>query len=246
MKELASEKLAAYLEEAGSWAEDRNAALRRSRSVAWWVAGAAGLIAVLEAIALASMLPLKTVVPYTLLVDRQTGYVEALEPLERKTIKADAALTRSFLVQYVIARERFDIDSIRDDYRKVGLWSGGEARTRYIEGLHASNPESPLATLPRQAVVDVQVRSISALSPNSSLVRFTTVRRDQTGTQQPPRHWASVIRYRYSGDAMTAEDRLVNPLGFQVVRYSRDAETIPEASFLDTPAADYQSQAAQP
>lgn len=238
MNDLRNEKLAAYLHDARSWAEDRNAALQRSRTVAWWMAGAAAAIALLEALALVALLPLKTVVPYTLLVDRQTGYVEALEPLERKTIAADAALTRSFLVQYVIARERFDIDSVRDDYRKVSLWSAGDARTRYIRSMQAGNPESPLAALPRQAVVDVSIRSASSLSSDTSLVRFTTRRSDPSGTARAPHHWAAVIRYRYSGDAMSAEDRLVNPLGFQVLRYRKDAETLIEEA-AQRPAASY-------
>ena len=33
-----------------------------------------------------------------------------------------------------------------------------------------------------------------------------------------------MIRYRYSGEPMQLEDRMVNPLGFQVLRYRRDPE----------------------
>lgn len=242
MNDLRNEKLAAYLREAGSWADDRNSALHRSRTVAWWVAAIAGGIALLEALALVSLLPLKTVVPYTLLVDRQTGYVEALEPLERRMIEPDAALTRSFLVQYVIARESFDIDRVREDYRKVALWSAGEARTRYIRSMQAGSPESPLTTLPRRAVLDVTIRSVSSLSSGASLVRFTTFTRDPAGIVQSPRHWAAVVQYRFSGDAMSAEDRLVNPLGFQVIRYRKDAETLPEDAVELRPAAVYRPE----
>ena len=61
------------------------------------------------------LMPLKTVEPYTLLVDRQTGFVQALRPIDAERIAADRALTQSFLVQYVIARESFDIDSLQDE-----------------------------------------------------------------------------------------------------------------------------------
>ena len=40
--------------------------------------------------------------------------------------------------------------------------------------------------------------------------------------------WASVVKYRFSGAAMGEDDRLLNPLGFQVIRYHRDAEILPE------------------
>ena len=224
-----------YYQAAETWAEDRAVELAASRRTAWIVAGVAAAIALLEAFALVLLTPMKTVVPYTLLVDRQTGHVEALKPLERETVSPDTALVRSFLVQYVIGREGFDIDSLNDTYRKVALWSADEARSRYLADMQASNPQSPLATLPRRALVEVQVRSVSSLSADTSMVRFSTTRRDPGGQPQAPQYWAAVVKYRFSGAAMSAEDRMVNPLGFQVVRYRRDAETLPEAAVI--PAA---------
>lgn len=228
MNKEADKRLLSYLQRAEGWAADRERARTSSVRTAWIVAGCACAIAVIEAIALVILMPLKTVVPYTLLVDRQTGYVQALKPLDQDRIAPDTALTRSFLTQYVIARESFDIDSLQDDYRKVALWSAGEARTRYIAETQASNPRSPLATLPRRALVQVQIRSLSSLGPDTALIRFVTTRSDYGGQSQQPQNWAAVIKYRYSAAAMSAADRLINPLGFQVMRYRRDAETVRE------------------
>lgn len=216
------------LEVADSWGVTVTDRLERSRRTAWIVASVAAAIALLLAIALVILLPLKTVEPYTLLVDRQTGHVEALAPLERQTITPDAALTRSFLVQYVIARESFDIDALQSDYRKVALWSTGDARQRYLATMQADAPGNPLSYLPRRAIVKVEIVSVSSLSAENSMVRFTTQRSDPGAQPQPPQHWAAVISYRFSGAEMSAEDRLLNPLGFQVTRYRRDAETLPE------------------
>lgn len=238
MTEDYKDNLSDYYKAAESWSADRNRDMASSRRVAWVAAGVFAGIALLEAIALILLLPLKTVVPYTLLVDRHTGYVEALKPLERKTIAPDTALIRSFLVQYVIARESFDADSIKDSYRKVALWSAGGARARYVSETQASNPRSALATLPRKAIVEVQIRSVSSLGKDSALVRFSTIRTDPGAQAEQPQYWASVIKYRFSGAEMRAEDRLTNPLGFQVVRYQRDAEMLQGATPLMTnPAA---------
>jgi type IV secretion system protein VirB8 len=216
-----------YYRAAASWGEDREREIATSRKTAWIVAGVATTIALIEAIALIVMLPLKTVVPYTLLVDKQTGYVEQLKPVESRTIDPDAALIRSFLVQYVIERESFDIDTLNNSYRKVALWSAGDARTRYINGMQATNPESPLARLPRSALVDVKILSVSSLEGDTAMVRYTTQRGDAAGSGTVPENWVAVIRYRFSGAAMSAEDRMTNPLGFQVIRYRRNAETLP-------------------
>lgn len=229
MNKQSREALDAYYAEAESWANDRQEALRASRRTAWIVAGAAAAIAVLEALALLLLTPLKTVVPYTLLVDRNTGFVQALEPLDPARVSADTALTQSFLVQYVIARESFDADTLQADYRKVALWSAETARSSYISGIQVSSPQSPLVLYPRSTVIETRVKSVSAVGRNVAMVRFDTVRRDAGGRVEPPRPWVAVIRYRYSGEPLRLEDRMVNPLGFQVLRYRRDPEAPPPA-----------------
>lgn len=227
MKKQERESLDAYYKEAGSWGHDRQDALRTSRRTAWIAATVAAVIAVLEAFALMLLTPLKTVEPYTLLVDRQTGFVQALTPLDPARVAGDAALTQSFLVQYVIARESFDIDALQSNYTKVALWSSGAARSSYISGVQISNPESPLARYPRSTVIETRVKSVSPIAPNVAMVRFDTQRRDAGGNAQPVRAWVAVVRYRYSGAPMRLEDRFVNPLGFEVMRYQRNAEALP-------------------
>jgi type IV secretion system protein VirB8 len=235
MKNKAREALDAYYREAGSWAEDRQTALRGSRRTAWIIAGVACSVALLEAAALIALTPLKTVEPYTLLVDRQTGFVQALKPLDAQKIAPDTALTQSFLVQYAIARESFDASALQANYRKVTLWSEGAARSSYVGAMQASNPDSPLNRLPRSSVIETRVKSVSPVGKNAAMVRFETVRRDAAGAVQPANAWVAVIRYRYSGEPLRLEDRFVNPLGFEVTSYQRNAEALPAPEPAPTP-----------
>jgi type IV secretion system protein VirB8 len=175
-------------------------------------------------------MPLKTVEPYTLMVDKTTGYVQALKPLDQTKISPDSALTQSFLVQYVIAREGFDVATLNSNYRKVALFSADRARSSYLQTMQSSNPENPLATYPRSSVVDVQVKSVSPIGANAALVRFDAVRTDAGAQPAPPSPWVAIIRYRYSAAPMKLEDRFANPLGFQVVGYRKDAEAAPAAA----------------
>lgn len=236
MNDLNRDTLDAYYAAAESWSEDRVRADDRSRRIAWIVGGIAALIAVVEAFALVALIPLKREVPYTLMVDKQTGYVQALHPLDAQKLTADAALTRSFLVQYVIARESFDAATLQSNYHKVGLWSVDEARDRYLAQMRSSNPASRLASLPAGATIDVKVRSISSLNASTAFVRFTTSQTNRGGGQQVAQNWIATIRYQYTDAPMSEADRLINPLGFQVTRYRKDQESLPEASD-ETPAA---------
>lgn len=214
---------------ADSWGRSVTEELERSRRTAWTIACVSAAVALLLAVALVILLPLKQIEPYTLLVDRQTGHVEALAPLDEQMIAPDTALTRSFLVQYVIARESFDADSFDEAYRKTTLWSTGPARQAYISRMQPTNPASPLAFMRPGGIIDVEVRSVSPLGADRAMVRFTTVRTEPGAQPQAPAYWVAVIGYGFSEAAMSEADRLLNPLGFQVTSYRRDAETLPEA-----------------
>lgn len=219
-----------YYARAATWAEDRDRDLQRSKRVAWFIAGVAAAVACLEAAALALLMPLKTIVPYTFLVDRHTGYVQVLKGTGPDNLVADQALTNALLAQYVIAREGFDIATLRADYRKVALWSADTARASYLAGVQTTNPDSPLNRLPRTTLLNVRVKSVSPLAPGTALVRFDVQRSDQGQSAGASDAWAAVVRYRFAGSPMSFDDRIINPLGFQVTGYRKDQEAPPAPS----------------
>ena len=247
----AADRRKRYYQEGETWAADIHGSLRASRRIAWTVAAVAVAVAGLEALALAALAPLKTVVPYTITVDRQTGYVQTEAGLKPGgTLTQDQAVTQSFLVQYVLARETFDATDLREDYRKVVLWSAGDARAQYLHLMQKTAPDSPLNLYSPTTVLSVTVESVSLLSPTTALVRFETTRREagsDAGASQP---WAAVIAFRYTNAPLQMGDRFINPLGFQVTRYRRDAETpapiAPPSSLNLAPATSPTSVAAPP
>ena len=217
-----------YYAEARSWALDRADAVARSARTAWIVAGVAVTIAGLEALALIALAPLKTVVPYTVLVDRTTGFTQTVDGTHPQVLKPQAALTQSLLAQYVIARESFDINAVAEQYRRTGLWSAGDARKDYLTLMPANNPQSPLNVYPRSALVTTSVAGVTPLGPNRARVHFATDRRDAPTAPVTRSWWVAELDYHFSGEPMAAEDRLVNPLGFVVTRYQREQEALPQ------------------
>jgi type IV secretion system protein VirB8 len=214
-----------YYKAAGSWSADLHGALRASRRLAWTVAAGVGAIAILEAAALAALVPLKTTVPYAITVDRQTGHAEILQSLTANALAPDAAITQANLAQYVLARETFDATDLQTAYRNVTLWSAADAKEEYLRLMRRSTPESPLNIDSPTTTVAVTVKSVSMLSPTTALVRFETRRREASGPFQSPRPWVAAIAFHYGKVDLSQADRFINPLGFQVTRYRRDAET---------------------
>jgi type IV secretion system protein VirB8 len=217
---------AAYYDQAATWSQDVHGALRASRKLAFIVALGLGAVAILEAVALAALTPLKTVVPYTITVDRQTGYVETAQGLQPGKLSQDAAVTQAFLAQYVLAREGYDATGLQATYRKVALWSAGEARESYLRTMAATNPQSPMKLYPATSVVAPVIKSISLMSRDTALVRFDVERRDYGAASGERQSYAAVIGFRYTGAPMRMEDRFLNPLGFQATSYRRDSEMI--------------------
>lgn len=217
-------KRAAYFAEAASWAQDTYGAQRRSQRLAWTVAGVGAVIALLEAIALVFLMPLKTVEPYVVTVDKQTGYVEAPRAVQPGPMSQNEAVTQSFLANYVLSRETFDATDLREAYRRVQLWSGGNERSAYLRFMAADNPSSPVKLYPSTTIVKTTIKSVSLLSPTTALVRFQTERLDAGAAVGLVLAWNAAISFQYSGSPLRMEDRLINPLGFQVTRYRRDAE----------------------
>ena len=129
-------------------------------------------------------------------------------------------------MQYVVARESFDATDLKDNYRKVQLWSGPEARGSYIASMSTQNPTSPLKLYPPSTTVAITVRGVSLLSDSTAIVRFDAERRDPGAATGQVTPFAAAISFRFSGEPLSADARFVNPLGFQVLRYRRDAEAL--------------------
>ena len=220
-----------------SWADDTRERERRQSkrlAIATWVFAA---IALIEAFAIFLMLPLKTVVPYTLLVDRHTGYVEEIDPLTIKQIPQQDALTKSFLVQYVMAREGYDRMTVKDNYRKVALWSSGKAQKSYLTRMQPANPDNPVSRYSVDGQVAVTILSVSLTEEGRALVRYQLSGGRANRPDIALGQYAAVVGYIYRDRPLTVSDRLINPLGFEVTAYRSDPEMVP-APTVPQPATD--------
>jgi type IV secretion system protein VirB8 len=215
------------------WIEHNIEIERRGRKTAWVVAIILIIVCAAQAAAIAIMLPLKEVVPYTVLVDRQTGYVETARGIDLGTLKEDQAIVESMLAQYILARETFDPADFAERYDRVALWSLGAARDGYVAQYQAG-AQSVLADMRPGTLVKVIVKNIEITGKDTAKVRFETQRKDVNA--DPVRYdWSAVVTYRFTGQPMKQEDRLLNPLGFQVTGYRRDNEVPGDVALTPVP-----------
>lgn len=213
-----------YFAAARTWAEGQSAAGTRETRIAWRVAAGAGLVALLLALALVLLVPLKSVEPYVLTVDRQTGAVEAATTLQNGKLSQNEAVIQAQLAGYVIARETFDSTDLAQQYRRVQMMSSRQVGSAYVAEMAANNPASPLNTLSRGDLVTIRIRSVSLIADGAGLVRFTATRSALGAAGGQSTNFVAAISFGFNGRALRAADRYDNPLGFQVTRYRRDVE----------------------
>ena len=163
--------------------------------------------------------------PYTITVDRETGYVQTTRGVNLGNLSETEAVAQSFVVQYVLARETFDAADYREQYRKTLAWSQGAAETEYIRDWDKSNPNGIQSRVSPNTRIQVTVKSVTILGPRSAMIRFDTERSEGGGGPGMRQPWVASVIYSFSGKPINEQDRYLNPLGFQISSYRRDAET---------------------
>lgn len=222
-----------YFQEAISWDVDREDMQIRSNRRGWIVAGAASTIAVLQAIGIVAMLPLKTVEPLIIRSDSSTGIVEVVSTLTEKTYFGEDIENRYWLNQYVTHRERWQWETRNEDRQKIGLWSSSTIQQEYADFTDPNkNQYAPVAQFGNNTEVRIETKGISLLNSevvngerrNTSLVRY--IRRvKRSGEPELISHWAATVTYTYRNTKMALQDRYINPFGFQVLSYRIDEES---------------------
>lgn len=216
----------AYFESAQSWVDQTVVSERRMRRIAWIIAGVSAGLTLILALTVAMLVPLKTVQPYVVTVDRQSGAVEIATTLVGSQLTQNEAVIQAELANYVRVRETFDATDLATNYRRVGLRSAPPVRAAYVAEMAADNPNSPLRTLSQGDTVAIRIKSVSIIGPGSALVRYDAERRMAGSRAAASNAYVSAISYGFSGGPLRMSDRYDNPLGFQVTRYRRDADGI--------------------
>ncbi|MEJ8851871.1 virB8 family protein [Variovorax rhizosphaerae] len=227
-----------YLLEAQSWEMDRARRAERSSKIAWTVAGAASLIALVAVGAVAGLTPLKQPVPVIIRVDSSSGVVDIV-PTYEGTTDIEQVVTRNLLSTYVIARERYFYGTAEADYDLVAAENSPRLNQEWATLWNVNNPLSPLNVFKDGTTVRTQVRSVTFLKLESgrdklAQVRFSRYARPGGTGEEQASHWVSTIEFAYIQPSKDDKTRSLNPLGFRVLEYRREPEVA--ASGVDPPA----------
>ena len=215
--------LKAYFDDARRWDQDRLKTAERSKRVAWTVAVLASGVAIATSAAVAALAPLKSVEPYVVRVNQTTGSVDVMTGLTgERGVTYNEAVSKSFLAQYVRAREGYLPPAAQENFQFVTILSTPDEQQRWADLYRATNPQSPQILVGPDGSATVTIRNITFINDKVANVRFSkTVR---LGQEVKVTDWIATLTFAYTKAPMLESDRIRNPLGFQVDSYRADPE----------------------
>jgi type IV secretion system protein VirB8 len=219
-----------YLKEAISWDNDREAQIRRSERIAWWVAGAGWLCAIASALSLVLLMPLKGVEPFVVRVDNTTGIVDVV-PVYAGRASMEEVVTRYFLTHYITVCERFNLVTAESDYEECGAFHTAQRNQAWYALWNTNNPRSPLNMHKDGSSVRVEVQSVSFFKRANGVedlaqVRYVKAERPGNGGAEHITHWIATVQYVYSTPSKEPKMRRWNPLGFKIVELGLEPEVM--------------------
>jgi type IV secretion system protein VirB8 len=226
--------LEAYLAEAASWDADRVGQIRRSARTAWIVAIIAIFSAVMSAVAIMCLTPLKQVVPFLVRVDNSTGVVDVVPPYDGRSGLTET-ITRYLLTHYINDCERFVWATAEADYEECAAFHSAARNQAWAARWATTNPDSPLNRYKDGTTVRAEVKSVSFFKRATGLqdlaqVRYLKAARRGEGGAEQITHWIANIQYAYVAASGDARVRRWNPLGLRVVEFHVEPEVVGEAT----------------
>lgn len=224
--------LEAYFTEAASWDADRAALAKRTLHIAWWVAGAGWACAIVVAVALMLLMPLKRVDPFVIRVDNTSGLVDVV-PVFVGRAEMPEVVTRYFLDHYVSVCERFNHATAESDYEECGAFHTPQRNQAWYAQWNRSNPASPLNAYRDGTTIRAQVTSVSFFTRADGVedlaqVRYIKGKRASDGAEEQRSYWIATIQFAYGEPSKEPKVRRWNPLGFRIIDFRPEPEVLTE------------------
>lgn len=207
---------------------------KRSEKRAWTVAICSLTMSLILAGGYFYMLPLKEKVPYLILADAYSGtssLSRLTDDVVNRQITASEAVNRSNVAHFILARESYDLalTNLRD-WPTVLTMASPDVAQAYMN-LHAQNNEqAPFKLYGKNRAIRTKILSIVLIggdngqTPKGATVRFQRSVFDKVnGSTYPLDSKIATMEFAYKPNLrMDDQNRIENPLGFQVTSYRVD------------------------
>lgn len=211
-----------------SWDHDKYESVRIQRNTMALFTIICLVIALGAVFAMQNMVPRKSVEPFIIQIDQKSGITEVVEPITRDTLSSPEQLDDFFLWRYVVARET--IDNLDRQYRwnTVRVLSSKPVFSQYVVDIDPQRPGSEAAEMAEiggtHSVESPTITHLNDPKRKVAQIRFAMRERSLKNPRGDLYNRIATIEYDYFKLELNRDERLINPLGFQVLSYRLDKD----------------------
>ncbi|MEX3605257.1 MAG: type IV secretion system protein [Burkholderia sp.] len=227
-KPITADAIDQYKEERAGLELDLLDEVLTSRRRGWQVATAGIGFGVL-ALALAGFVIWRYSQPipeHMLVQDPVTGAVQQVSLIPGEQTSYGEATDAYWVAQFVIHHESYNFYAAQADYDFIRLTAAGDVATTYSKLW--TGPNALDKVLGDSQATTTHVESVILDREHGlATVRYTrTTKYKDRPEADPPVHWIATVSYKYASKLMTAQQRYINPLGFQVPAFRPNTEAV--------------------
>jgi type IV secretion system protein VirB8 len=218
------ESLNLKLKEGTNYDRDRNMWERQKAKYAIWFALVSVLVAITAIVYRPSPITVKE--PYLVRFNSETGIVDVATRVVDGLTTYEESLNKYFVWQYVLCRESYALFTYDKQWKACDLFTPENQKSEIWSLFNIEDAKSHYKRYGKTGTATLELAYTKPTSEaNKYEVHFVLVEvMDGVATRS---NYVSSVKFVFNSKLMKNEDRLTNPLGFQVLAYRRDMETVP-------------------
>jgi type IV secretion system protein VirB8 len=154
----------------------------------------------------------KSLEPYVIEVEEKTGIATVVDQLTAQNFTGDQMIRKYFINAFIHAASGYDPKTYKQDVEKVRLFSVQGVYSDFRNRINARE-------LGTDSLIDVRIKSVQFTDGNNAQIRIMRQISDGSSDVKIKDEIITFGFYFVPEMNLTMEERLINPLGFQVNKY---------------------------
>lgn len=194
-----------------SWYANRYQMILVQRNILLLFTLASMLAVTIAVIFVKNIMASKSLEPYVIEVESKTGVPTVVEQMTVQHFTGDQMVRKYFINQFIHAASGYDPKTYKMDAEKVRLFSAPSIYSEFRNRINAKE-------LGANSSIEVRIKSIQF--PDQSTAQIRIVRQiNMDGYDAVQKDEIITMNFYFANLDLNMEERLINPLGFQVGKY---------------------------
>ena len=166
--------------------------------------------------------PLVTVEPFAIEVDRRSGIVQTVQPMTFDSNTKDQKVSNYLIVSWMRAHETAGISDFGYNLNFVRISSDPNIFNEFLRDKNPFDKNSEIGKLGQGAKRDIAIKSMYFLRPDHVQIRYVITDRNGEGTSTA--HYLANLKFEFREIKLNLDEVFLNPLGFYVTSFDTNKE----------------------